>query len=70
MRSQQLQGEATVHRSRVTHLNISKASQVSPEPLKADGHSETHQRPHWRNKSGNSLLLSYNDRDQASLPDR
>ena len=34
MRSQQPQSEATVHGSRVTPLNISKASLVSPGPLR------------------------------------
>ena len=34
MRSQQPQSEATVHGSRVTRLDISKASWVSREPLR------------------------------------
>ena len=34
MRSQQPQSETTVHGSRVTRLNISKASWGSPEPLR------------------------------------
>lgn len=34
MRSQQPQSEATVHRSHVTRLDISKASWISPKPLR------------------------------------